>query len=63
MSDEIRTIWDLVAENAWIWHEQLCAKKAIDPEDSVFQKLAGECPSCHTHAGHPHTDYCKAVKA
>jgi hypothetical protein len=28
--------------------------------DARRAERRGECPSCHTHAGHPHTDYCKA---
>lgn len=26
---------------------------------SVLAVVPDECPSCHTHAGHPHTDYCQ----
>lgn len=32
---------------------------ALDPEWPCPNE--GECPSCHTIAGHPHTDYCQAV--
>jgi len=27
--------------------------------DARLGTITGECPSCHTHDGHPHTDYCQ----
>lgn len=27
----------------------------------IVHGIKAECPSCHTIAGHPHTDYCQAV--
>lgn len=30
--------------------------------DALHWRIVDECPSCHTHAGHPHTDYCHATE-
>jgi hypothetical protein len=32
---------------------------AVAHDARDFGSTSAECPSCHTHAGHPHTDYCK----
>jgi hypothetical protein len=33
------------------WHAPLAG--------NIEVREPGECPSCHTHAGQPHTDYCQ----
>lgn len=35
---------------------------ALCPEHGELAQLADpECPSCHTHGEHPHTEYCQLV--
>lgn len=47
-----RDDYELAAENAWGWHEDLVSGRPIEADDPVFQKLAGRpapnCPTCRS---------------
>lgn len=53
--------WDLVIQ---IKIEPTDVTITFAPNGDVKKwRMVDECPSCHTHAGHPHTDYCKSPAA
>lgn len=55
-----RTV-ELIKVLIGLWERGILLETRDGDELPVFS-IAEDCPSCHTVAGHPHTDYCQAYR-